>query len=836
MTDQPTPYQATAHTYRAAGWAGVLPLPARAKKPVPEGYTGTTGVDPSAADIQSWIDNGVLLPRPGGATGGPGLYRQAGNIALRLPDGIIGIDVDNYGLKQGDTTLAQLTAACGPLPSTWRTTSRDDGVSGIYLYRVPTGLAWPGIAGPGIEIIQRRHRYAVVWPSVHPDTGREYRWIGTPPPPADATYPVPQPREFPELPDAWIQHLTQGALAGDHARADLDLPAAAQWLAQREGGQPCRAMTAVLAEQHAHLATGASRHDAAAQATAALCHLAGEGHTGAKPALAQYRAAFAAALHNDAPGRLDDINGEWRRMLTGAVQLAAAAHPHTPDVDPCDDPFAGLIDTVVVTRAQWSADDQRTVVEYQHANPPRGYVEPVAGSSRGPDTAAQPGSPWAVSGPTSATIGTSPAQVAPEAPGIHSEGEAAQVGAGPLPPTQQPAPTDQDIVRGQLLRQETERARARRGANRLLDDEEAAATFRQPAYTRDLIDELALPDEDTVWRVEHVMPADANITLAAPFKAGKTTLVNHLTAALVDGIPFLDTHKVHRHPTGRVAIWNLEVGRGMYRRWIREAGIEHPDRVTILPLRGYRMPLQTRRVEDWAVDWLQEHNVTTWILDPFAAAYKGLSENDNAEVGRFLDAIDVIKQRAGVSELIMPVHTGRGVADEGQERARGATRLDDWADVRWILTRDEKDGETTRYFRAIGRDVDVPEARLGYDEETRRPYVTGPSRYAERRDAYDFDVLQAVGRNPGISTRGIRAFVREARGTASNIATDKALARLIELSRIRVEYEPDGRQQACHYLDDGLSKLLTSDTKPDVSMSQNDRAAPDLFTVPETVP
>ena len=55
---------------------------------------------------------------------------------------------------------------------------RDDG-SGILLYRVPSGVdptTWPTGAGPSIEIIRHAHRYAVVWPSIHPETGQPYRW------------------------------------------------------------------------------------------------------------------------------------------------------------------------------------------------------------------------------------------------------------------------------------------------------------------------------------------------------------------------------------------------------------------------------------------------------------------------------------------------------------------------------------------------------------------------------------------------------------------------------------------------------------------------------------
>jgi Bifunctional DNA primase/polymerase, N-terminal len=127
-----------------------------------------------------------------------------GNIALRLPEDVIGIDLDLYPDPSKDHPAVERIAAwealvgpLGPLPESPRATSRDDGVSGIRLYRVPTGWKAAGIlpvaqvcqghplpggreARPGDlvspgEVIQHHHRYMVAPPSIHP-SGRRYRW------------------------------------------------------------------------------------------------------------------------------------------------------------------------------------------------------------------------------------------------------------------------------------------------------------------------------------------------------------------------------------------------------------------------------------------------------------------------------------------------------------------------------------------------------------------------------------------------------------------------------------------------------------------------------------
>jgi hypothetical protein len=322
----PGPYAQAAGLYWAAGWRGVLPLPARAKKPVPAGYTGATGADPSYPDVHAWTE---------GSEG-------AGNLALRMPHHVIGIDVDDYNGKGGGKTLTDLETAHGVLPGTWRSTSRNDGVSGIRLFNVPEGLAWPGVLGAGIEVIQHRHRYTVAWPSTHPDTGGTYRWIN--PDGNDTLGVVPGVDDLPDLPHTWIAAITGGELQADIARAQLSDTAAGAWLNDRShDGTPCPAVTRALARYVADLTTGArARHDTAMLATARLVHLAGEGHQGTTTALAAFKAAWQSVLDHDTTRAADP--GEWNRLLGGAVRIAAAAHPQREDGDPCQNPFHGLIE------------------------------------------------------------------------------------------------------------------------------------------------------------------------------------------------------------------------------------------------------------------------------------------------------------------------------------------------------------------------------------------------------------------------------------------------------------------------------------------------------------
>ena len=179
-------YADAARAYLAAGYSP-LPLPQGQKWPPPKGWTGAGAPMAGLEQVCRWIRSD------------PGA-----NIALRLPEDVIGIDLDLYPDPSKDHPAIERLAAwealagpLGPLPESPRATSRDDGVSGIRLYRVPDGWKAAGIlpaapvcqghplpdgreARPGDlvspgEVIQHHHRYLVAPPSVHP-SGRRYRW------------------------------------------------------------------------------------------------------------------------------------------------------------------------------------------------------------------------------------------------------------------------------------------------------------------------------------------------------------------------------------------------------------------------------------------------------------------------------------------------------------------------------------------------------------------------------------------------------------------------------------------------------------------------------------
>lgn len=292
--------------YWQAGWRGILPLRRAHKKTPPAGFTGRAGQTPSYADVLAWAD----------------LYPD-GNLCLRLPDGVIGIDVDAYGAKTGAAALTEAEKRWGHLPDTVRTTSRSDGISGIRLYRIPAGVQlnegidFPDLGVGDIEIVQRHHRYALAWPSTHPEGG-QYRWLNHAGQPAT----IPNIDDLPELPTAWIKALTHTPETILNPDAVYSTPEALT------NGTPSSKVAQRLRQAIKELnLPGQSRHDTARKHVLALLRLGKLGETGVDQALRALGEMFTALVASDRPGGREEATREYRSMVTGIGAARALAQP-----------------------------------------------------------------------------------------------------------------------------------------------------------------------------------------------------------------------------------------------------------------------------------------------------------------------------------------------------------------------------------------------------------------------------------------------------------------------------------------------------------------------------
>jgi P4 family phage/plasmid primase-like protien len=322
------PYSVAAADYFNAGWSPI-PFPFKTKFPPPDGYTGAEGKYVDEVTLRRWTG------ARGRAQAGKLTWKAGeGNIALRLHPNFIGIDVDMYDGKAGRETFAAAIAAWGPLPPTWYSSARRDG-SGIRLFRIREGLAWPGKLpqGGGVELIRWDHRYAMCAPSIHEKTGDAYVWYhddrGL------VVDEVPELDDIPFLPQDWVEGLTAGKEWSARATVDMDSKEVEEWLRDRNDGKPCSTMQRTLAGALRQVRTAGDdggSHDAARDGAWGLIGDAAAGHAGVWSALKSLRKAFALAA---APRRGADgerlVAEEWTRIVVRGVQKVAAEGEADPD-------------------------------------------------------------------------------------------------------------------------------------------------------------------------------------------------------------------------------------------------------------------------------------------------------------------------------------------------------------------------------------------------------------------------------------------------------------------------------------------------------------------------
>lgn len=280
------------------GWEPI-PLPAGQKGPPPFGLTGAAGVV---------IEEGEILD-----------FEEGSNVGVRLPKGVIGLDFDLYkdlGL------LKRLQERFGALPSTFITSNAKSPLEGGFtaFYRVPEEFISVGNI-EALDLIQNKHRYALVAPSLH-TSGRRYSWrlLGAPQEPVGA----PEVELLPELPLRWLEALrapVREGLDDDYDNTDYGLEVLGD--SSSGAGTSCAIVKGALRKHLSKLKQGGStgsRHDLGVAAAWNLGMLRKAGHSGYAEVKEQYIKVFKEALAS---------SGGRRERFREAEQLFSSAERKT---------------------------------------------------------------------------------------------------------------------------------------------------------------------------------------------------------------------------------------------------------------------------------------------------------------------------------------------------------------------------------------------------------------------------------------------------------------------------------------------------------------------------
>jgi hypothetical protein len=267
--------EAIADEYARKGWLP-FPLPPGRKWAPPKGVPGNIG-HYTSYDWDKWGNKS--------------------NIGTVMPENTVGIDFDGY--KDGNSLPKDL-------PPTYWSSSREGG-SGIYFYRIPPGSRLQGTI-PGVgETVQWFHRYAVVWPSMHPE-GRQYDWAD----PGDRICNIPNIDDLPELPWKWFRKLEQKTERNYDNGYDGKLQ---DWLDGLRYGPVTGDARHVLQTFRREMRDG-SRYDAMVKATARLVGLGASKHRGVAGALEAVQDEYICAVDGE---RERHPSAEFARALAGAI-------------------------------------------------------------------------------------------------------------------------------------------------------------------------------------------------------------------------------------------------------------------------------------------------------------------------------------------------------------------------------------------------------------------------------------------------------------------------------------------------------------------------------------
>lgn len=299
----------------------------------------------------------------------------------------------------------------------------------------------------------------------------------------------------------------------------------------------------------------------------------------------------------------------------------------------------------------------------------------------------------------------------------------------------QPTPDARDAL-DNAIRNRATQIRIDRAAKELVDAEQRPKIEYPPV--RPLTAFLAQPCPPTRWRIDQVAPIEARIIASAQYKAGKTTMRDNAVRSLVDREPFLGRFTIAQ-PAGALVLIDNELSEHTVQDWLARQNIRNAAAVVdVVTLRGKLASFNlfdddcraawAKRFRDLGCDYL--------ILDCLRPILDAFGLDENRDAGRFLVQFDAMLEAAGIRDAMLVHHMGH----QG-ERSRGDSRLQDWPDATWRLIRDDPDDPASaRFFSAYGRDVDVKEGRLAFDETTRHlTYVDG-----SRGDAKTEAALQAV--------------------------------------------------------------------------------------------
>jgi 5S rRNA maturation endonuclease (ribonuclease M5) len=305
------------------------------------------------------------------------------------------------------------------------------------------------------------------------------------------------------------------------------------------------------------------------------------------------------------------------------------------------------------------------------------------------------------------------------------------------------------------------------------------------------------------WCIWPLIPAKRTISLYAPAKAGKSTVVLAVVAAAVAGRPILGTQPTTERP--RVLYLDYEMtDADLYER-LTELGYGPQDNLEGL---AYSLipninTLDTDTGAQQVLDKATQHRANLVIIDTFGRAVAG--EENSADTVRAFYRLTASRLKAAGIAVLRTDHAGKDL-DKGQ---RGTSAKNDDVDVVWQLRRTDNGVQLNRTHSRIGwipQQLDITKQDL--DDGTTNYTLTTQQRSYPDGTAQLAELLDDLGLAVDTSSRKALEALRQAGHKTRN---DKVRA-AIQMRRQR--------------LADPLESLWISAQKPVDNSGRGDGAHP----------
>jgi hypothetical protein len=292
------------------------------------------------------------------------------------------------------------------------------------------------------------------------------------------------------------------------------------------------------------------------------------------------------------------------------------------------------------------------------------------------------------------------------------------------------AEVDRITIR-QIAQDRVREAQARRG----IPEEMDYTSFR---------DRLTQPRPKVDMAVDSLARNGFVVSVPSPRKTGKTTLLANLGADGLGERPFLGEFPTHLPGDKSLVVINAEMLADDYEEPYErlDPGIDKkrkasdPDfymdpyqRLHFIHAReeGYRIDLLSDAWVDRLLEYLYNVNAGWLFLDPWKnfLAWSGAGINDTKLVNDLSIRLQEIQAAAGLSLLVVSVHTPQNRKEDDPGRAKGAGELEDSVDAMWRYERLGNGGpDAPRYLTVSGRGVRASGA-IDFDGHARLSFRDG---------------------------------------------------------------------------------------------------------------